>query len=109
MKKSYREDVIEKAEKEFHDFIEDIRETDEIEQAINKAYEITIKQELLDLLEYDMVENGLYNKSDIEKMLEIDNILDYLYNEWLDFDGNIRESLEYSFDLALDKIIKRGE
>lgn len=104
-----RDELIEKVAREFHDFIEEIRNTDEIEQAINKAYEITIKQEILDMFEYDIAENDTYNKSDIEKMLKTDNLLDYLYDEWLHCDGNIRESLEYSFDLALDKISKKGE
>lgn len=104
-----RDELIEKVAKEFHDFIEEIRETDEIEQAINRAYEIVIKEEILDMVQYDITENDIYNKSDIEKMLKINNLLDYLYNEWLDFDGNIRESLEYSVDLALENIIKRSE
>ena len=37
-------------------------------------------------------------------MLKNKNVLDEIYDNWLDFDGNLREQLEYCVDDSISKI-----
>lgn len=95
------QEIIEKLNKEFKDYIEDIRRKDDIEIAINSAYEIVVKQEILDLFECGEIWR---DEEQRKSMLQEPNLLEYLYEEWLDFDGNMRESIYYSVASAIDKI-----
>lgn len=95
------QEIIEKLNKEFKDYIEDIRRKDDIEIAINSAYEIVVKQEILDLFECGEIWR---DEEQRKSMLQEPNLLEYLYEEWLDFDGNMRESIYYSVAGAIDKI-----
>lgn len=95
------QEIIEKLNKEFKDYIEDIRRKDDIEIAINSAYEIVVKQEILDLFECGEIWR---DEEQRKSMLQEPNLLEYLYEEWLDFDGNMRESIYYSVTDAIDRI-----
>lgn len=95
------QEIIEKLNKEFKDYIEDIRRKDDIEIAINSAYEIVVKQEILDLFECGEIWR---DEEQRKSMLQEPNLLEYLYQEWLDCDSNMRESIYYSVASAIDKI-----
>ena len=88
-----------KLEQEMNNYKDYIKERG-VEFAIDRAYELTSKQEIIDALRYD---NSL-SKVQIKALLSRDNLLDELYDDWLSFDGNMREHINYSLDKSLNSI-----
>ena len=88
-----------KLENELKDFKVLIREKG-VDYAIDRAYELTSKQEIIDYIQYDID----MSKTDIKALITRENLLDELYAEWLETDGNMREHIGYSIDNALDLI-----
>ncbi len=81
------EKLNEKLEKEFKEFCE-VLKTKTPEEIIERAYEITVKEELKD----EIVNMDLHDK-EIEIMLEHKNLLTEFYHDWLDCDTPLGESL----------------
>lgn len=93
------EKLFKKLEQEMNDYKDSIKERG-VEFAIDRAYELTSKQEIIDSLRYD---NSL-SKKQLKALLSRDNLLDELYDDWLSFDGNMREHINYSLDKSLNTI-----
>ena len=93
------EKLFKKIEQEMNNYKDYIKERG-VEFAINRAYELTSKQEIIDSLRYD---NSL-SKKQLKALLSRDNLLDELYYDWLSFDGNMREHINYSLDRSLNTI-----
>ena len=93
------EKLFKKLEQEMNNYKNHIKERG-VEFAIDRAYELTSKQEIIDSLRYD---NSL-SKKQIKALLSRDNVLDELYSDWLSFDGNMREHINYSVDKSLNLI-----
>lgn len=91
------EKLYEKLENELKDFKEQIRESG-VDYAIDKAYELTTKQEIIDSIQFDHE----LSKTEINALLSKENVLDELYDDWLSFDGNMREHINYSVDKSLN-------
>ena len=91
--------LYEKLENEMKEFKADIKEKG-VDYAIDKAYELTAKQEIIDSIQYD---NEL-SKTQIKALLSRENVLDELYDDWLSFDGNMREHINYSVEKSVDII-----
>lgn len=94
-----KDELLEKLEKELQNFKDSIKGKG-TEYAIDRAYELTVKQEIIDCLQYDI---SLSN-TQIKALLKEENILEGLYSDWLSYDGNMRESIEYCVDKSLDTI-----
>ena len=97
---SLKEELMRKLEQEMFEYKESLKEKapDEIMQ---NAYELTIKQEIIDFYNYDLG----YTKEDLETLIKEPNLLEQGYDEWLSFDGNLREVIEYPIE-HLNEIIK---
>lgn len=93
------EKLYEKLENELKDFKEQIREKG-VDYAIDRAYELTTKQEIIDSIQFDHE----LSKTEIKALLSRENVLDELYDDWLSFDGNMREHINYSVDKTLSLI-----
>ena len=93
------EKLFKKLEQEMKEYKEYIKERG-VEFAIDRAYELTSKQEIIDSLRHD---NSL-SKVQIKALLSRENVLDELYDDWLSFDGNMREHINYSLDRSLNTI-----
>lgn len=91
--------LYQKLENELKDFKTKMKENG-VDYAIDRAYELTIKQEIIDSIEFD---HDL-SKTQIKALLSRENILDELYDDWLSFDGNMRENINYSVDASLNLI-----
>ena len=91
--------LYQKLENELKDFKTKMKETG-VDYAIDRAYELTTKQEIIDSIEFD---HDL-SKTQIKALLSRENILDELYDDWLSFDGNMRENINYSVDASLNLI-----
>lgn len=89
--------LFQKLERELKDFKNNVKEKG-VDFAIDKAYELTVKQEIIDSIQYDTE----LSKKEIKALLSKDNILDEFYSDWLSFDGNMRENLNYSVEKTLD-------
>ena len=89
-----------KLENELKDFKLKMKENG-VDYAIDRAYELTTKQEIIDSIQFD---HDL-SKTQIKALLSRDNVLDELYDDWLSFDGNMREHINYSVDKSLNIIV----
>lgn len=94
-----KEKLYKKLEQELKDFKEMIKEKD-IDYAIDKAYELTSKQEIIHSLQFD----SSLSKTQIKALLAREDVLDELYADWIKFDGNMREDINCSIDKSLNFI-----
>ena len=99
-RKSLDDRAYEKIQREFDAFIADIK-TKSPDEIVRAAYEITYKEEILSMFECD----GNFNDRQCMALLKTDNALDYLYQEWLDYDGSVLDELRGSVDLAIENQI----
>ncbi len=93
------DELIIKLEQELKDYKEYVKEMG-IDFAIDKAYELTVKQEVIDCIMYD----NTLSKGQRKALLSSDHLLDQFYDEWLSADGNLREHLNYSVDKTINYI-----
>ena len=93
------DELYKKLEDELKKFKAEVKKNG-VDYAIDRAYEITTKQEIIDSIQYD----HSLSKSEIKALLTKENVLDEMYDDWLSFDGNMREHINYSVDKSL-KII----
>ena len=91
--------LYQKLENELKDFKTKMKENG-VDYAIDRAYELTTKQEIIDSIEFD---HDL-SKTQIKALLSRENILDELYDDWLSIDGNMRENINYTVDESLNLI-----
>ena len=91
--------LYEKLENEMKKFKANIKENG-VDYAIDKSYELTTKQEIIDSIQFDRE----LSKTEIKALLSRENVLDELYDDWLSFDGNMREHINYSVDKSLNII-----
>lgn len=97
--KELKEKLIYKLGQEMKEFKIQIK-NEGVDFAIDRAYELTAKQEIIDYLEFDID----MTKTQIKSLIEREKILDELYADWLSFDGNMREDIGFSVSKSLDII-----
>lgn len=89
----------EKLEQELKDFKQEVKGKG-VDFAVDSAYEIAVKQEIIDGLLYD---NNL-SKKEINAILSCKKPLQKIYDDWLTQDGNLRESLNFSIDKSVNSL-----
>lgn len=99
-RKSLEDRAYEKINREMNEYLAEIK-TKSPEEIVEAAYEITYKQEILGMFECD----GAFNDKQSMAILKTKNALDYLYKEWLDYDGSVLDELRGSVDLAIENQI----
>lgn len=95
------EELYKKLEKEMNDYKAEIRAKG-VDCAIDHAYELTARQEIIDSIEFDAV----LDKTEIKALLSKKNLLNELYDDWLGHDGNMREHINFSVDESIRTITK---
>lgn len=93
------EELYQKLYDEFNKFKAQMKENG-VDYAIDRAYELTTKQEIIDSIQFDHT----LSKTEIKALLSRENVLDEMYDDWLSFDGNMREHINYSVDKSLNII-----
>lgn len=73
-----------------------IKSPDEI---IKSAYELATKEDILTIFEVE--EN--FELKDYKALLKTKKPLEYLYQEWLNYDGSEMDSIRNSVDFAIEK------
>ncbi len=76
-----------KLNKEFDQFIEKLEKLSP-KEIISRSYEKVFKEDIVMCFE-----EGFVEEEDVEKLLEKENLLDFLYNEYLDSDVSYMEML----------------
>ena len=70
-------------------------------EVIDSAYEITLKREFVSILTNEDVLSDL-SLGDQAKALAVDNLLDWIYQRWLNcdisFSDTLRDAIDYAFD-----------
>ncbi len=89
----------EKLEQELKDFKQEVKEMG-VDVAIDKAYELTVKQEIIDGLLYDTN----FSKKEINAILSCKKPLQKMYEDWLTQDGNLRADLNFSIDKSVNSL-----
>lgn len=95
---SLREELVKKLKQEQEEYLNEVRE-EGVEYALEKAYEITTRQEIIDYLSYANVD-----LKDMKALIKTEYIIDRIYDEWLGFDGNFYEILEYPIESEIKRI-----
>lgn len=99
-RKSLEDRAYEKINREMNEYLAEIK-TKSPEEIVEAAYEITYKNEILGMFECE----GAFNDKQSMAILKTKNALDYLYQEWLDYDGSVLDELRGSVDLAIENQI----
>ena len=89
----------EKLEQELKDFKQEVKEMG-VDIAVDKAYELTVKQEIIDGLIYDTN----LSKKEINAILSCKKPLQKMYEDWLTQDGNLRADLNFSIDKSVNSL-----
>ena len=89
----------EKLEQELKDFKQEVKEMG-VDIAVDKAYELTVKQEIIDGLIYDTS----LSKKEINAILSCKKPLQKMYEDWLTQDGNLRADLNFSIDKSVNSL-----
>lgn len=97
-----KQELYDKLQEEYDNFIENLK-TMTPEQIIDNSYEKVMKEELKDMFFPSMCN---YDLAQIKALKKAEAPLDELYQGWMDFDGGIHESLEYSVEDTLDFLQK---
>lgn len=95
---SLREELIAKFEKEQKEYLDGLKEKG-VDEVIKNVYEISARQEIMDYLSY-----GNIAPKDVKALLKTNHILSRMYDEWLSFDGNFYEALQYPVDKEIERI-----
>ena len=99
-----KDELMKKLENEYNEFKEQFMSLSP-KEAVDNAYELVVKQEILDSFNYDMS----YDKEELQALLKQDNLLSQAYDEWLSADGNLREALQYSVDNVVEMAVEDGK
>lgn len=89
-----------KLDNELKEFYENLLEKGK-EEILNSAYEITVKEQIVDILK-DM------NLHEIEKEILFlrDDLLAELYQDWLHYDATLKEPITDSVDKSISAILR---
>lgn len=100
MEEKIREELYEKLQKEYDDFIEEVKKLPP-EKIIDKSYEKVMKEELVSMF---YPENEQYDISDIKALNKSEYPLDELYQGWMDEDSGLNQALESSVETTIDSL-----
>ena len=88
--------VYDKMSNEFESFTEKLKKMTPM-QVFDKAYEITMKQDILSLFDYEIT----LSKNDLKILLGLSYPLDAVFQEWLDNDYSHMDMLRDTIDNLL--------
>lgn len=92
----------EKMQAELDSFIAELK-TKPSSEVIEFAYELTYKDDILESFDFDFEGNYPLTNEQAKALLSLKYPLDYLYQEWLDYDGSVLDTLRQSNEFAIKK------
>lgn len=92
--KTIQEKLTEKLRDQYNEFIDDIKKRTAKDKffAIDRAYEIAYKQDILYGLEY-AIKMDFINEEEMNLLFNIKGLLHVIYDEWLSMDADTTEWL----------------
>ena len=97
--------VCDKMQAELDEFIAELK-TKSSSEIIECAYELIYKEDILQSFDFDIRGNNPLTNEQAKALLSLKNPLDYLYQEWLECDSSVLDTLRLSNDFAIDKQIE---
>lgn len=97
--------VFEKMQRELDSFIADLK-TKPSEDITQFAYELVYKEDILQSFDFELTDNYPLSNEQAKALLTLKYPLDYLYQEWLDFDDSALDMLRESNNLAITKQVE---
>ena len=97
--------VCDKMQAELDEFIAEFK-TKSSSEIIECAYELIYKEDILQSFDFDIQGNNPLTNEQAKALLSLKNPLDYLYQEWLEYDNSVLDTLRLSNDFAIDKQIE---
>lgn len=97
--------VCDKMQAELDEFIAEFK-TKSSSEIIECAYELIYKEDILQSFDFDIQCNNPLTNEQAKALLSLKNPLDYLYQEWLEYDDSVLDTLRLSNDFAIDKQIE---
>lgn len=97
--------VCDKMQAELDEFIAELK-TKSSSEIIECAYELIYKEDILQSFDFDILGNNPLTNEQAKALLPLKNPLDYLYQEWLECDSSVLDTLRLSNDFAIDKQIE---
>ena len=97
--------VWKKMQAELDGFIAELK-TKPPDEIIESAYELTYKEDILQSFDFDFEVNHPLTNEQAKALLSLKIPLDYLYQEWLDYDDSVLDTLRQSNELAIKKQTK---
>ncbi len=94
--------VWEKMQAELDRFIKELK-TKPSSEIIEFAYELIYKQDILQSFGFDFDSNCPLTDEQAKALLSLKHPLDYLYQEWLDYDCSVLDTLRQSNEFAIKK------
>lgn len=94
--------VWEKMQAELDRFIAELK-TKPPDEIIESAYELIYKEDILQSFDFEFYGNCPLSNEQAKALLSLKHPLDYLYQEWLDYDSSVLDTLRQSNDLAIKK------
>ena len=94
--------VWEKMQAELDRFIKELK-TKSPDEIIESAYELTYKEDILQSFDFELGGNCPLSNEQAKALLSLKHPLDYLYQEWLDYDSSVLDTLRQSNALAIKK------
>lgn len=93
--------VWEKMQAELDSFIAELK-TKPPSEIIESAYELTYKEDILQSFDFELDGNCPLSNEQAKALLSLKHPLDYLYQEWLDYDDSVLDTLRQSNALAIE-------
>ena len=93
--------VWEKMQAELDRFIKELK-TKSPDEIIESAYELTYKEDILQSFDFELDGNCPLSNEQAKALLSLKHPLDYLYQEWLDYDSSVLDTLRQSNALAIE-------
>ena len=97
--------VCDKMQTELDEFIAELK-TKSSSEIIECAYELIYKEDILQSFDFDIRGNNPLTNEQAKALLSLKNPLDYLYQEWLECDSSVLDTLRLSNNFAIDKQIE---
>lgn len=97
--------VFEKIQRELDTFIADLKAKPSADM-IEFAYELVYKEDILQSFDFEVTDNYPLTNEQAKALLSMKHPLDYLYQEWLDYDNSVLDMLRDSNSLAFEKQIE---
>lgn len=96
--------VFEKMQRELDTFIADLKSKPSAD-ILEFAYELVYKEDILQSFDFEVTNNYPLTNEQAKALLTMKYPLDYLYQEWLDYDNSALDMLRDSSSLAIEKQI----